>query len=78
MLRAAGKGSFRTMDYRLDLTEDERQMVLMAMAHLAVERPGWAQRFYLLALQIDDQRDGRPLMFDEFKKLHKAACGLKG
>jgi hypothetical protein len=25
----------------VDLPEDERQVILLALAHLAVERPGW-------------------------------------
>jgi hypothetical protein len=58
-------------EHQLDLSESDRQMVLLALAHLSVERPGWDEALNLLALQIDNQRGGRALMFDEFKELHE-------
>ncbi len=51
------------------LAEGDRQMVLLALAHLSIERPGWENALHVLALQIDDQRDGRAVMFDQFREL---------
>lgn len=53
------------------LGEADRQMVLLALAHLSVERPGWEPALHTLALQIDNQSEGRALMFDEFRRLKK-------
>lgn len=51
------------------LNEADRQTVLLALARLSVERPGWEDYLHTLALQIDSQRDGRALMFDDFRAL---------
>lgn len=61
------------MTHALELNEGERQMVLMALAHLSVERPGWDDALNRLALQIDNQGDGRALMYDDFRTLHRRA-----
>lgn len=55
------------MSSGLVLDEADRQMVLLALAHLSVARPGWEHALHLLALQIDNQNNGRALMFDEFR-----------
>jgi hypothetical protein len=55
----------------LELNEGDRQMVLLALAHLSIERRGWETALHAIALQIDNQRDGRAVMFDEFRKLHR-------
>ncbi len=61
------------MKYALELDEGDRQMVVLALAHLSVERPGWDHALNLLALQIDNQSEGRGVMFDELRKLHRLA-----
>jgi hypothetical protein len=53
------------------LAEEERQMVLMALAHLACERPGWDDALSRIALRIDNARDGKPQMFERFKDIHR-------
>lgn len=55
----------------LELNEGDRQMVLLALAHLSVERRGWEDALHTIALMIDNQKDGRALMFDEFRALHR-------
>lgn len=55
----------------LELDESERQMVVMALAHLSVERPGWDDALNRLALRIDNNSDGRAVMYDEFRRLRK-------
>jgi hypothetical protein len=54
----------------LSLDEGDRQMVLMALAHLAVEHHGWDYALNRIALQIDNKRDGRAALYDEFRELH--------
>jgi hypothetical protein len=55
--------------FNLALTEEERQAVLMALAHLAVERPGWDPALLApIALRIDNNRRGRPALYDEFRQ----------
>jgi hypothetical protein len=50
------------------LDEGERQLLLMALAHLAVERPGWDDALNRLALKADDEAvSGRAAMYDEFR-----------
>jgi len=53
----------------LKLEEGERQMVLMALAHLAVERPGWDHALSGIATRIDNIQAGRPVLFDSFKEM---------
>lgn len=48
-----------------NLPEEDRQMVLLALAELALSRPGWDDTLGRIA----DGMQGRP-MFDEFKRLN--------
>lgn len=70
----------------LELDESERQMVLMALAHLSIERPGWDDALNRIALRIDnestvrapelhrpDDRSPRAAMFDGFREIHRYA-----
>lgn len=56
----------------MKLDECERQLVLMALAHLSVERPGFDDALNRIALKVDDERAGRAVMFDGFRELHRA------
>jgi hypothetical protein len=57
------------MTVTVTLDESERRLVLMALAHLAVERPGFDLTLFKIAQQIDNSR---PEMYTEFKELHAA------
>jgi hypothetical protein len=57
------------MLHTLELEEGERQALLMALAHLAVERPGWDDMLNRIAVRIDNVKDGRAAMYDEFRAL---------
>ncbi len=57
-------------EHTLGLDEGERRMVLMALAHLAVERPGWDHALSEVALRIDNEENGRPQMYDDFRRPH--------
>lgn len=61
----------------LELTESDRQMLLLALAHLSLERPGWDYALNALALQVDNERDGRALMYDEFRALAVSAASAR-
>ena len=37
----------------VDLDESDRQLILMALAHLAVERPGWNLAIELIVAKMD-------------------------
>jgi hypothetical protein len=55
--------------HRLELSEEERQMVLLAMAVLSLESPGFDPMLNDMALRIDTpERGGRATMFDKFRR----------
>jgi hypothetical protein len=54
---------------KLELDESDRQMVLMALAHLSVSRPGWDDALNRIALRIDNMIEGRADLYDRFRKL---------
>lgn len=49
----------------IDLTEDERQVILLALAHLAVERPGWDHYLTGVARRLQGE-----VLFTEFRAYH--------
>ena len=51
------------MVYTLVITEEQRRLILMALAHLAIET-GWDQTLSEIAARIDDPAHS---MFAEFK-----------
>jgi hypothetical protein len=57
--------------YVLNLSEGERQALLLALGHLAVERPGWDDMLARIAVRIDNHTEaGRPDLYDKFRELH--------
>jgi hypothetical protein len=62
--------------HNLAIDEADRQMVLMALAHLAVERPGWDYALSRIAIRVDNKtRTGRPELYDEFREMHAEMQG---
>lgn len=54
----------------LPLDESDRQLVILALARLAGERPGWRDALARIALRIDNRRaDGEPETFEELRTL---------
>jgi hypothetical protein len=53
-------------------SEEERQMLLLALAKLSIERPGWDNALNRFALKHDDG-DERAVMYDQFREMHKSA-----
>ncbi len=58
------------MTHMLQLDEGERQMVLLALAHLSNERPGWDDALNRIAVRIDNTENLRAVTYDSFKTLH--------
>lgn len=52
----------------ITLEEGERQLVLMALAHLAIERPGWDFALMEVAKKLDNDRLD---IYREFKLLKR-------
>ena len=49
------------------LEEEQRQATIMALAHLAVERPGWKAMLSEIALKMDTRNErGEPELFTSF------------
>jgi len=65
------------MKHVMRLEEGERQMMLMALAHLSVERPGWDDALKRMALQLDNEEKGRPMMYDAFRELRREQLALE-
>ncbi len=53
----------------ITIDEMDRQATLMALAHLAVERPGWDYFLGKIAAKMDNE--GCP-MYEKFKSIHGA------
>lgn len=61
------------MNYVLALTEEDRQFVLLALAKLSLERPGWDTALNIIALRVDNNADNRAEMYDKFRALGPAS-----
>lgn len=61
----------------LELDEGERQLVLLALAKLSVERSGWDDALNRIALRMDNPENGRAQMYDDFRKLNLNAQELR-
>jgi hypothetical protein len=58
------------------MEEGQRQMTLLALAKLSIERPGWLWALEQVALLMDDpEPDGKPYLFEEFRRIHAPAEG---
>lgn len=57
------------------ITEGERQLILLALAKLSIERPGWDDALNQLALKMDNEAEGlegvRAEMYDSFRRLDR-------
>jgi hypothetical protein len=59
----------------LELTEEERQLVLMALAELSVRAPGFDFALNTVAVKIDRVEDGRGVMFDTLRSFRAHGGG---
>jgi hypothetical protein len=51
----------------LDLPEEDRQLVLCALAVLSLESPGFDDALNRIALRIDNEKEGRAELYDRFR-----------
>jgi hypothetical protein len=61
------------LEHTMKIEEGERQMVLLALAKLSIERPGWMDAIERLALKMDNEREGKPEMLYEFRRLYQGS-----
>lgn len=54
------------------LDEEERQMLLKALADLSRTNPGWDDALNRIALRVDNDHRGRAEMYDGFRQLSRA------
>lgn len=52
------------------LEESDRQLLLMALAKLSIERPGFDYALNKLACRYDNIVEDRATMYDSFRKLY--------
>lgn len=55
----------------IEIDEGQRQMVLLALAHLSVERPGWNTALREIATKMDDNRAS----YEVFRRLRISQRG---
>lgn len=55
--------------YTVTLDESERQAIILALAHVAVDRPGWDYMLNEIALKMDRDIEGRAMMFETLKAI---------
>lgn len=58
----------------LFLEEEDRQLVLLSLAKMSRERPGFEDALHALALQIDNQADGRAVLYDRFRSIEPTSA----
>lgn len=56
-------------NHTITIDESQRQMILLALAHLAAHRPGWKWTLGETAKLMDNVVDGEPEMFTTFWKM---------
>lgn len=60
--------------YQPHFTEEERQMVLLALAELSIARPGWVEGLGKIALLMDEPNpEGNATLFERFRRNHSDA-----
>jgi hypothetical protein len=55
--------------YQVTIDEGQRQMILMALAHLAVERPGFDYALSEIASLMDNESPAGPQLYGSFKEI---------
>lgn len=52
------------------IDEEQRQLILLALAYLALQRPGFDYALSEIALLMDNKVGDRPELYDAFKSLN--------
>jgi hypothetical protein len=57
----------------VEIDEEQRQIILLALARLSIECPGWLWAIEQIAVKMDNRDgDGRPEMLHQLRFLHAA------
>jgi hypothetical protein len=55
----------------LEIEEGQRQLILLALAILSLERPGFHNALNTIALKIDNNVEGAAEMYHSFRRLNE-------
>jgi hypothetical protein len=55
----------------LNLDESDRQLVLLALAVLSLDSPGFDDAINRIAVRIDNVENGRGQMYDDFRRYRR-------
>lgn len=53
--------------YKITIDESQRQLLILALARLSLERPGWDTMCNETAGLMDNHKEGRAVMYDNFR-----------
>lgn len=56
-------------DITITLKEGQRQAVLLALAKLSIERPGWDYMLNQIAMKMDNKVNDRGELYDKFRQI---------
>lgn len=62
------------LTHRIEIDESDRQVILLALAKLGIERPGWQQYIAQVAQKFGGEN--ALLMLEHFKSLHVATRSM--
>ena len=58
----------------VELTDEEQQTVILALARLSCERPGMDSFLNGIALKFELRRGDRAKLYDRFRKIHRSTA----
>jgi len=59
------------MTITITLEESDRQLVILALAALSIESPGFDMALNTIALLLDNAQEGRAVQYDAFRAVHE-------
>jgi hypothetical protein len=62
---------------QVEIDEAQRQMILLALAHLSIERPGWDWALNQIAVLMDNVVNERGELYDRFRELRSSTKSLE-
>jgi len=57
------------LEINVVFSEPERQMLLLALATLSLERPGWDEYLNTIAAKMDNINGGRAALYDQYRTI---------
>lgn len=65
------------MNHQVSIDESDRQAILLALAKLSLERPGWLDMLTRIACKMDNNANGKAEMLEQFRKIHVADVSVR-